>query len=144
MTCLFIGPSARLHYNKSALWIANWTVITFRSWHQFSGDRPKYHLESMGAISLKLLVEGRRVNAKAKKTNITYEGIDFQIKKKNPAELEIRTALKPCCNGNAILNDYSLFAQWVPFRKCTQQFHCLGDILGPWTDKQISLQSFYL
>lgn len=65
----------------------------------------------MGAISLKLLVEGRRVNAKAKKTNITYEGIDFQIKKKNPAELEIRTALKPCCNGNAILNDYSLFAQ---------------------------------
>lgn len=36
----------------------------------------------MGAISLKLLVEGRRVNGKAKKTNITYEGIDFQIKKK--------------------------------------------------------------
>lgn len=36
----------------------------------------------MGAISLKLLVEGRRVNGKAKKTNITYEGIDFQIIKK--------------------------------------------------------------
>lgn len=45
-------------------------------------------------------------------SNITYEAIDFQVKKKNPAELaEIKTALKPCGNGNAMLNDYSFFAQ---------------------------------
>lgn len=40
----------------------------------------------MGAISLKLLVEGRRVSGEEKmgmlQTNITYEGIDFQVKKK--------------------------------------------------------------
>lgn len=49
--------------------VTNWRAISLRCCHQFSDDHPKRHVDWMGAVSLELLGEGRRVNYQNQKRN---------------------------------------------------------------------------